>query len=128
MVGLILIIIMIVALALGIYLNKSFEQEFLVPAIQTVPCILQCAAMGFMLFNWPDNDVTGYFIVGAVLVVVTYVIAFIFCKRNAENAGAEGGAVRKAVVAQFLLPIGVVLLIFVIIAIVCNRDKKKKRR
>jgi hypothetical protein len=126
--GFLLILIMVVALALGIYLNKSFQEEFLVPAVQTVPCILQCVAMGFMLINFPDGNVTGWFILGVVLVIVTYVVAFICCKKNAESEGAEGGTVIKAVVAQFLIPIGVVLLIFVIIAVLCSRNNKKKKR
>jgi hypothetical protein len=125
--GLFLIIIMIMALTLGICFNNSFEKEFFVPAIQTVPCILQCIAMISMLVNIPNPDVTGWFILGVVLVVVTYVIAFIACKNNAENVGAEGGALIKAIVAQLILPIGVALLIFVVIAMLCNRNKKKKK-
>jgi DMSO/TMAO reductase YedYZ heme-binding membrane subunit len=84
--------------------------------------------MVFTLINLPNGDVSGWFILGVFLVVVTYVIAFIFCKRNVEKVGAEGRDVIKAVAAQFLIPIGVVLFIFLIIAMLCSSNNKKKKR
>jgi Ca2+/Na+ antiporter len=117
--------LMIISVVLGLRLNWSFEKKYSSSAIQAGPCLLQCIAIGIVLWNWPVGDVQPWFWVGIVLVVLTYAFAFVFCKRNAVESGATDSDVIKAIVAQFLLPVGVVVLIFVIIGMSADRRKKK---
>lgn len=126
MTGAVIIGVMIASIAIGAYLNKSFEEEYGVQAILPVPCILQSVAMAVLLLNWPNPDVTLWCALGIFGVIATYSGAFILSKKNAIDAGASESDMIKAIASQLLMPIGVVLLVIVVIVLMTSKRRKNK--
>ena len=124
MTGAVIIGVMIASIAIGAYLNKSFEEEYGVQAILLVPCLLHCVALAVLFLNWPNPDVTLWCAFGIVGVILTYSGAFILCKKKAIDVGASESDMIKAIASQFLMPIGVVLLVIVVIALMTSKRRK----
>ena len=127
MTGAVIIGVMIASIGVGAYLNKSFEEEYGVQAILLVPCILQCVALAVLFLNWPNPDVTLWCAFGIVGVILTYSGAFILCKKKAIDVGASESGMIKAIAAQFLMPIGVGLLVIVVVVVITLMTSKRKK-
>lgn len=122
------IVILILPIIISVKLNITFENTYGKPAIQTGPCILQCIAIAAANLTRYNSDFG--FVISVAATVASYVLAFIYCRKNAMEVGATKADLWKAILAQFLLPLGAVIVIFAALLFLLgggDSDSKKKK-
>lgn len=127
MTGFILIMITILSTVVGIVLNKQFERNYYEQAIDVPWCVLQSIFLFCALMTVPNPDVTGWFILWCVVTVIAYGCGLSTCKQHAIAIEAKPEDVKKAMFAQFILPIGAALVLIIIVVLISSGSKKKKK-
>lgn len=127
--GGVIIAITIISCVTGYLINLSYENKYQEPAVIWPAFAAQALCVAGMLLTWPNPEPTGWFFMWFVLVIVSYTISFVVCKSHAESQNAVKADVWLAIISQFILPLGVALVIIIIIGVIVGAigGGKKKR-
>ncbi len=113
--------------AIGYSLNDEFEKKYSTSAIQWNYFVWQCIFLFLSIFTIFGNSFSWWQVLWVICTILTYIKALGEAKTHARSVGANSSDITNAMIAQALYPLGVVIILIVIFAMVFG-DKKKKRR
>ncbi len=128
--GVVIIAVTIVSCVAGYVINANYASKYQEPAVIWPVFAAQAFFVLCMLFTWPNPEPTTWFIIWTILTLLSYVGAFVMCKQHAVSQNAAQKDVWLAIIAQFVLPLGVAIVVLILIAMVLGvfGGGKKKRR
>ena len=126
--GIILIIVAFVFTATGKVFDEQFQEKYSESALNMVMCVIQGIFIACALLTLPNPSVTVWFILWCAGVIISCIVGVSLCKQRAISLGAESRDIKKIMVAQFILPIGAVLLFIIILMIIFGKEKKKRKK
>ena len=118
-----IVIGVILAAILSFILNITHKKKYGESAVQPLPCFFQTVFLAATcIFLICENNV-GWIICG-ILTVISYAIAIVSCKKNAEEYVYNKNDLVIAVAAQILFPIGIIAIVLVL----SNNNNNRNRR
>jgi hypothetical protein len=90
--------------------------------------IIQSMFMFLALLTLPNQDVSGWFVLWMVLLIVSYIVAIVVCKQQCESCGSIKKDTTIAILAQIVIPLGAALLVIILIVLVMSGSGKKRRK
>ena len=128
--GAVQIIIMIVAVAIGYFICDYYSIKYYNEiAVQTGPLLLQCIFLFLITLIWPKINL--WFILCGICLALSYLLAISECAKRADEIKVEKKDKTLAIIAQCVLPVGLVLVFIVVLIIIFgsgNNTKRKSRR
>ncbi len=128
MAGAVIIVITIVACLYGYFANSYYQGKYNAPAADIGMLIIQSFFMLCVFLTIPNPDISGWFILWTILLIISYIVALLVCKQQCLKDSADKKDTIIALLTQAITPLGVALLIMVVIAIITGSSGKKKRR
>ena len=116
--------VMIGSVIWSIYYTKRYSEEYMESPVLMGPLILQGSCLIVTLMNWPDPKVEIWFVIGLIATIASYAYGLLACWKSAiEITEGNTKEAKLAVLAQALLPTGVVLLV-VFLVIMASGGRK----
>lgn len=126
--AIIIIAMTIICCAVGYSLNKDLNTKYGQPGIDYLSLVLQCTFVLAVMCTWPRSEVSGWFVLWTVCLIISYIWGIYRCQKHAIAIGSDSDDISKAVVAQCILPVGVALVIIIVLAIAVRQDNKRKKK
>ena len=126
--AIVIILATIICCAVGYSLNKDFNTKYGQPGIDYLSLVLQCTFVLAVMCTWPRSEVSGWFVLWTVCLIISYIWGIYRCQKHAIAIGSDSDDISKAVVAQCILPVGVALVIIIVLAIAVRQDNKRKKK
>ena len=124
------VIIMIVAIAIGYFICDYYSIKYYNEiAVQGGPLLFQCLFLFLITLIWPK--INFWLILCCIGLVLSYLVAISECAKRADEIGAEKKDKTMAIIAQCVLPVGLVLVFIVVLIIIFgsgNNSKRKSRK
>ena len=109
-----------------LFLNRYFEQKYYIGVLMTGPIIFNCVALLLALLA---NSNEMYEVPIVVFAVVVYILSCVYVAMKVKKMSCNAFEIFMAVVANALLPVGIVLIIIMVLAtLYAASDGKKKKR
>ena len=117
--------VVIACLIFPMIINSQFSNKYHRGALEPVPIILNSIG----LFAIVMADVNSEMLILAIIfTILMYAISIFLVKKSAGELGCTIGDTAKMILVNALLPVGIILVIFVLIATTSNKKGKRKRR
>lgn len=113
---------------IGRSLNNSFEEKYGIAAIRQEAFIWQCIFLFLTGMTMFDNTISWWQILWIVCTIATYAKALMEVREHAIKIGASSDDTIKAMVSQAVYPLGLIMIIFVVLAFIFGGKKKRRRR
>lgn len=113
-----MMVLSVVGCVLGFYLNRTYAKKYGEPAIQWGPCVLQVLVTGGALARFPEHGVSHRFLFWLAALAAVYAFGLWECRKHAAKQQAAPGDMVSAMIAQTVLPLGVVPAAFLIAGMV----------
>lgn len=108
----------VIGCVLGFFLNRTYAKKYGEQAIQWGPFVLQVLVTGVALARFPEHGMSPRFLFWLVLLVAVYAFGLRECRKHAVKQQADPGDIVSAMIAQTMLPLGVVPAVFMIAGMV----------
>ena len=126
--AIIIIAVTIICCAIGYSINNDFDAKYGQQGIDYLSLVFQCFFVLAVMSTWPRSEVSGWFVLWTVCLIISYIWGIYRCQKHAIAIGSDSDDISKAVVAQCILPVGVALVIIIVLAIAVRQDNKRKKK
>lgn len=127
-IGIAQLLLFLAPFLIGRSLNNSFEEKYGVEAIRQEAFIWQCIFLFLTGMTMFDNTISWWQILWILCTIVTYAKALMEVREHAIKIGASSDDTIKAMVSQAVYPLGLIMIIFIVLAFIFGGKKKKRRR
>ena len=120
-----IVIGIVICTVVPLYAKKHFEEKYNVMVLMPGPVICNCVALlSILLFNL--NDLEEW--IAVVISAIVYLITCTYVYKRVKEICTNKKDVILAVAANALLPVGVVLIIFMVLVMFYMSSEGKKKR
>ena len=112
---------------IGHSLNNSFNKKYGVEAIRYEALIFQCIFLFLTVLTMFDNNISGWQIFWVCCTTVIYIYAINEARSHAVKIGASSDDVIQAMISQAIYPLGIVMIILFLLALIVGRRKKNRK-
>ena len=111
----IMLVLSVIGCVLGFVLNTTYAKKYGEQAIQWGPFVLQLLVTGVALARFPEHGMSRRFLFWLVLLAAVYVFGLWECRKHAVKQQVAPGDIVSAMIAQTVLPLGVVPAAFMLV-------------
>ena len=126
--GIIKLLIFLSPFLIGRSLNNDFKQKYGTEAIRWDIFVWQCIFLAFTALTMLDNNISWWQILWIICTILSYINALKETRKHAIALGANSEDVTKGMISQAIYPLGLVMIILFVLALVLGGKKKKRKR
>ena len=121
----ILAVVVIACLIFPITINTLFNKKYHHGALVPVPIILSSIGLFSIVMAYINGDKLELAI---LFTIIMYIISVFLVKKSAEELGCTTGDTVKMILANALIPAGIILAFLILLTMTSNKKGKRKRR
>ena len=127
-IGISQLLLIIAPFLIGRSLNNDFKNKYGVEAICQDAFIWQCIFLFLSFVSTGGSNFSWWQVLWILCTIISYVKALYQVKSHAKLLGASSDDTIKAMIAQAIYPLGVVIILIILLAMYFRSREKRRRK